>query len=347
MRIRCFMVAGVQSRRSIGPTFAVRSAERRRCVGSLTAGVVALLSAAGRGRRQGVPADQDLRLVQAVKAAEQARAIALLDGGADPNQRSADGTTALHWAVRNNDATLVDRLLRAGADAASGEPVRDHADRARLRERKRGHRRAPPQGRRQRQCHGPLRRDGAAHLRARGKHRRRARAHRRRRVRRSRRQLAGPDAAHVGCGGAPPRDDAGADRGGRRRRCPLDDHRVGAAAHGRAARQVAAAGRMDAAPAGGARELRHVRGRAGGGRRGPEHRGSGTAHGADRRADQRAFRRGGPPDRSRRRPQHAGRRRPDGALGGRRRAHDAGLEPPATHGDGRQADRLGHRRRSW
>src|SRR5688572_19212578 len=54
-------------------------------------------------------------LVQAAKSAEQAQAIALLGGGADPNQRAADGTTALHWAVRNNDAMLVDRLLRAGA----------------------------------------------------------------------------------------------------------------------------------------------------------------------------------------------------------------------------------------
>jgi ankyrin repeat protein len=72
-------------------------------------------AAAQEERRQGVPVDQDLRLVRAAKAAERAQAIALLDGGADPNQRSADGTTALHWAARNNDAMLVDRLLRAGA----------------------------------------------------------------------------------------------------------------------------------------------------------------------------------------------------------------------------------------
>src|SRR5688572_2171923 len=48
-------------------------------------------------RRQGVPVDRDLRLVQAARAAEQAQALALLGGGVDPNQRSADGTTALHW----------------------------------------------------------------------------------------------------------------------------------------------------------------------------------------------------------------------------------------------------------
>jgi ankyrin repeat protein len=60
-------------------------------------------------------AAEDLRLVQAARAAEQKQAIALLDGGADPNQRSADATTALHWATKNHDALLVDRLLRAGA----------------------------------------------------------------------------------------------------------------------------------------------------------------------------------------------------------------------------------------
>src|SRR5688572_33106023 len=77
---------------------------------------IAVDAAAQEERRQGVPVDRDLRLVQAAKSAEQAQAIALLGGGADPNQRAADGTTALHWAVRNNDAMLVDRLLRAKAN---------------------------------------------------------------------------------------------------------------------------------------------------------------------------------------------------------------------------------------
>ncbi len=35
----------------------------------------------------------------------------------DVNQRTADGTSALHWAVYHGDANLVARLLAAGADA--------------------------------------------------------------------------------------------------------------------------------------------------------------------------------------------------------------------------------------
>src|SRR5688572_5496045 len=79
----------------------------------LIAGFVALLAAPATTAAQGP--GPDLRLVQAAKAAEQAQALALIAGGADPNLRAADGTTALHWAARNNDVMLVDRLLRAGA----------------------------------------------------------------------------------------------------------------------------------------------------------------------------------------------------------------------------------------
>lgn len=58
---------------------------------------------------------QDLRLVQAVRSAESAIALALLEQGVDPNAASPDGTTALHWAARNNDPVLAERLIRAGA----------------------------------------------------------------------------------------------------------------------------------------------------------------------------------------------------------------------------------------
>jgi ankyrin repeat protein len=57
-------------------------------------------------------------LISASRNRDSARAQELLTSmsRADVNARSADGTTALHWAVYNDDAALVDRLLAAGAD---------------------------------------------------------------------------------------------------------------------------------------------------------------------------------------------------------------------------------------
>ena len=55
-------------------------------------------------------------LVEAVKSGDRAAAIALLAQKADVNAPEADGTTALHWAVQQNDLELVTRLLRAGAN---------------------------------------------------------------------------------------------------------------------------------------------------------------------------------------------------------------------------------------
>jgi ankyrin repeat protein len=54
-------------------------------------------------------------LVDAVKSGNKAAAITLIDGRADVNAPEADGTTALHWAVHQNDLDLADRLIRAGA----------------------------------------------------------------------------------------------------------------------------------------------------------------------------------------------------------------------------------------
>jgi ankyrin repeat protein len=45
------------------------------------------------------------------------RALLTARPAADVNQRTADGTTALQWAVHHGDADLVARLLAAGADA--------------------------------------------------------------------------------------------------------------------------------------------------------------------------------------------------------------------------------------
>jgi len=60
---------------------------------------------------------RDTRLIDAVKAGNSSAAVTLLQKKIDVNITEADGTTALHYAVRNDDVALVDRLIRAGADA--------------------------------------------------------------------------------------------------------------------------------------------------------------------------------------------------------------------------------------
>jgi ankyrin repeat protein len=54
-------------------------------------------------------------LVDAVKSGDKAAALALIDRRVDVNVPESDGTTALHWAVHQNDLDLADRLIRAGA----------------------------------------------------------------------------------------------------------------------------------------------------------------------------------------------------------------------------------------
>ena len=55
-------------------------------------------------------------LVGAARAAQHTAALAALAERADPNQTEPDGTTPLHWAVHNNDAELVAKLIAAGAN---------------------------------------------------------------------------------------------------------------------------------------------------------------------------------------------------------------------------------------
>ena len=59
---------------------------------------------------------RDSRLLEAVKAGDKARASVLLRQRIDVNIAEADGTTALHWAVRQDDLELAAQLIRAGAD---------------------------------------------------------------------------------------------------------------------------------------------------------------------------------------------------------------------------------------
>jgi uncharacterized protein len=54
-------------------------------------------------------------LVDAIKAGNKSAALALLQQKVNVNLAEADGTTALHWAVEQEDFDLVDRLIKAGA----------------------------------------------------------------------------------------------------------------------------------------------------------------------------------------------------------------------------------------
>lgn len=85
----------------------------RRLAGGLVAGIA--LSFALTGMAASLP-----DLVAAAKNGNTARALDLLASAAtDVNLPSADGTTALHWAARQNDLRLADALLEAGADATA------------------------------------------------------------------------------------------------------------------------------------------------------------------------------------------------------------------------------------
>jgi ankyrin repeat protein len=62
-------------------------------------------------------ATQDL--VAAAQRNDATVALAAIEDGVDVNAASRDGTTALHWAVYNDNLALVERLLAAGASATA------------------------------------------------------------------------------------------------------------------------------------------------------------------------------------------------------------------------------------
>ena len=56
-------------------------------------------------------------LIDAIKTAQRAQAVTIITNkSADVNAAEADGSTALLWAANLNDADLVARLLKAGAN---------------------------------------------------------------------------------------------------------------------------------------------------------------------------------------------------------------------------------------
>jgi uncharacterized protein len=69
-------------------------------------------------------ANEDLRLVDAVKNQDLQRVRTLFDQHADVNVRSEDGSTALLWAAHWNDLQTAELLVRAGADANAANDFR-------------------------------------------------------------------------------------------------------------------------------------------------------------------------------------------------------------------------------
>ena len=64
-------------------------------------------------------AKADVPLIDAVRSGDVAEVRALLDQTADVDVTSADGATALHWAVYEDRVAIVELLLDAGADVTS------------------------------------------------------------------------------------------------------------------------------------------------------------------------------------------------------------------------------------
>src|SRR5688572_26732475 len=58
----------------------------------------------------------DAQLIEAVKAGDTKTAAAVLKRKVDVNVAQPDGTTALHWAVYQDDLPVVRLLVRAGAN---------------------------------------------------------------------------------------------------------------------------------------------------------------------------------------------------------------------------------------
>jgi len=55
-------------------------------------------------------------LIEAAKANNTTTALAAIADKVDVNAKSADGTTALHWAIYKDNVQVVQRLIKAGAD---------------------------------------------------------------------------------------------------------------------------------------------------------------------------------------------------------------------------------------
>ena len=70
--------------------------------------------------------DINQELLNAVRDGDMAMVRSLLDNNADVNAARNDGTTALAWAVYNNDEAMVELLLRSGRDGADANAANDN-----------------------------------------------------------------------------------------------------------------------------------------------------------------------------------------------------------------------------
>src|SRR5579863_3594795 len=77
----------------------------------LLAGVLAIAAA--------FAATPKSEVADAAQRGDKSAVRALLQKKTDVNAQQVDGTSALHWAVEANDAELVDLLLRNGAKASA------------------------------------------------------------------------------------------------------------------------------------------------------------------------------------------------------------------------------------
>ena len=112
-------------------------------------------------------------LLRAAQSNDATVALAAIEDGVDVNAKAADGTTALHWAVYNDNLALVERLIAAGADVDGGERVRLDAARGSRDRRQRRRHRGAARSRRGRRRAGRRRADGADGRRAQRQHGRR------------------------------------------------------------------------------------------------------------------------------------------------------------------------------
>jgi len=96
-------------------------------MGLVRLGSVAIISVLLAGSAAVLSAAQDSRLADAVRNGDMSSVQTLLKQHVDVNTQQADGMTALLWAAHNDDVAAANLLIRAGASAKTGQPLRHRA----------------------------------------------------------------------------------------------------------------------------------------------------------------------------------------------------------------------------